>query len=44
MTTTPTPDIPNMLVVAGPMLALYIAGIAVAWIFGRKRVEAQDER
>lgn len=41
---TPTPDIPNMLVVAGPMLALYVAGIGVAWLFGRKRVEPEDGR
>jgi sec-independent protein translocase protein TatC len=34
---TPTTDIPTMMVFAMPMLLLYIVGILVAWIFGRKR-------
>jgi len=33
---TPTPDIPTMMVFALPMLALYLLGIVVAWIFRRK--------
>jgi sec-independent protein translocase protein TatC len=37
---TPTSDFGNMLIIAGPMLALYSAGIAVAWLFGRRRVAA----
>jgi sec-independent protein translocase protein TatC len=34
---TPTTDIANMLLIAGPMLLLYCLGIVVAWIFGRPR-------
>jgi sec-independent protein translocase protein TatC len=34
---TPTPDIPDMMVVAIPMLALYLFGVAVAFLFGKKR-------
>lgn len=34
---TPTTDFGNMLVIAGPMLALYSVGIGVAWLFGRRR-------
>ena len=35
---TPTTDFGNMLIIAGPMVALYCVGITVAWIFGRGRV------
>jgi sec-independent protein translocase protein TatC len=35
---TPTSDFGNMLIIAGPMLALYGAGIGVAWLFGRRRI------
>lgn len=38
---TPTTDFGNMLVIAGPMLVLYGVGIAVAWIFGKRR-EPED--
>ncbi len=34
---TPTSDIPNMLIFSTPMLLLYLVGILVSWIFGRKR-------
>jgi sec-independent protein translocase protein TatC len=34
---TPTTDPGNMLLLAGPMIVLYCAGIVVAWIFGRTR-------
>jgi sec-independent protein translocase protein TatC len=34
---TPTSDPGNMLVIAGPMVALYCLGMVVAWIFGRAR-------
>jgi|WetSurMetagenome_2_1015567.scaffolds.fasta_scaffold314000_1 sec-independent protein translocase protein TatC len=34
---TPTTDIPTMMVFAMPMLALYLIGVLVAWIFGKKR-------
>ena len=36
---TPTTDFANMLVIAGPMIALYVVGIGVAWVFGRRRIE-----
>jgi sec-independent protein translocase protein TatC len=34
---TPSGDIPNMMVIAIPMIALYMLGIIVAFIFGKKR-------
>jgi len=34
---TPTGDPGNMLVIAAPMVALYVVGIGVAWVFGRRR-------
>jgi sec-independent protein translocase protein TatC len=37
---TPTTDFANMLIVAGPMIALYAAGIVIAWVFGRERTAA----
>ena len=34
---SPTNDIPNMLLFAAPMIALYIVSIFIAWIFSRPR-------
>jgi sec-independent protein translocase protein TatC len=34
---TPTGDIPNMMVMAVPMIALYLLGVVVAYVFGKKR-------
>jgi sec-independent protein translocase protein TatC len=34
---SPTSDIPNMMLFATPMMALYLISIFVAWIFGRER-------
>jgi sec-independent protein translocase protein TatC len=34
---TPTTDIPNMMMMAGPMVALYLLGVVVAYLFGKKR-------
>ena len=34
---TPTPDIPTQCVFALPMVVLYLLGILVAWLFGKKR-------
>jgi sec-independent protein translocase protein TatC len=34
---TPTTDIPNMLIMAVPMIVLYLLGVVVAFVFGRKR-------
>ena len=39
---TPTPDIPTMMVFAMPMLVLYMIGVLVAWIFGKKRLKHED--
>jgi sec-independent protein translocase protein TatC len=36
---TQTGDLANMLVIAGPMVVLYVVGIGVAWLFGRRRLE-----
>jgi sec-independent protein translocase protein TatC len=33
---TPTPDIPTQCVFALPMIALYLLGVLVAWLFGKK--------
>ncbi|MGV8039134.1 MAG: twin-arginine translocase subunit TatC [Thermoanaerobaculaceae bacterium] len=33
---TPTPDIPTQCVFAFPMIGLYLVGILVAWLFGKK--------
>jgi sec-independent protein translocase protein TatC len=37
---TPTGDPGNMLIIAAPMVALYVVGIGVAWVFGRRREPA----
>jgi sec-independent protein translocase protein TatC len=37
---TPTGDPGNMLIIAAPMVALYVVGIGVAWLFGRRRQAA----
>jgi sec-independent protein translocase protein TatC len=34
---TPTTDIPNMMMMAGPMVLLYLLGVLVAYVFGKKR-------
>jgi len=34
---TPSSDIPNQLMIAAPMLVLYILSIGVAWLFGKKK-------
>ena len=34
---TPTPDIPTQCVFALPMIGLYLLGVLVAWIFGKKQ-------
>jgi len=36
---TPTTDIPNMMLMAGPMIALYMLGVVVAYLFGKKRTK-----
>jgi len=34
---SPTGDVPNMMLFASPMMALYVVSIFVAWIFGKRR-------
>ena len=34
---TPTTDIPNMMMMALPMMLLYLLGVVVAYVFGKKR-------
>jgi sec-independent protein translocase protein TatC len=34
---TPTTDIPNMMMMAIPMVGLYLLGVIVAYVFGKKR-------
>ena len=34
---SPTGDVPNLLLFATPMMALYVVSIFIAWLFGRKR-------
>lgn len=41
---TPTGDPANMLVIAAPMVALYVVGIGVAWLFGRRREPPAGEQ
>ena len=40
---TPTGDPGNMLIIAAPMVVLYVVGIGVAWIFGRRRQPSLSE-
>ncbi len=39
---SPTGDIPNMMLFAAPMIALYVVSIFIAWFFGKKR-QTTDE-
>lgn len=36
---TPTSDIPNMMIMAVPMILLYLLGVIVAFLFGKKRTK-----
>jgi len=40
---TPTTDIPNMLIMAVPMILLYLLGVGVAFVFGKKRRRETEE-
>jgi sec-independent protein translocase protein TatC len=35
---TPSSDVASQMIVAGPMVVLYILSIGIAWVFGKKRV------
>lgn len=39
---SPTADIPNLLVFAMPMIALYVISIGIAWFFHRKRLSEEE--
>lgn len=39
---SPTGDIPNLMLFATPMMALYLVSIFIAWIFGKKRTTDGD--
>lgn len=41
---TPTPDIFNQLLMAGPLLVLYALGVIVALIFGKKKEKPAEEK
>ncbi len=38
---TPTSDIPNMMIIMVPMMMLYMLGVVVAFVFGKKRKVAE---
>lgn len=40
---SPTSDILNMMLFAGPMIVLYIVSIGVAWMFGKPRTEEAED-
>ncbi len=40
---TPTPDVVNQTALALPMIGLYLLGVLVAWVFGKKR-QTEAER
>lgn len=40
---TPTPDIINQLLMAGPLVILYEVSIVAVWLFGRKRLAGFEE-
>jgi sec-independent protein translocase protein TatC len=40
---TPTADIVTQSLLAGPMLLLYLLGVGVAWIFGKRRRKEPEE-
>lgn len=40
---TPTPDAVTMLLVAGPMVALYLIGVLIALLFGRSKRQRDDD-
>ncbi len=40
---TPTTDIPNMMMMAVPMILLYMLGVVVAFVFGKKRTKEADD-
>jgi sec-independent protein translocase protein TatC len=39
---TPSSDVASQLIVAGPMVVLYVLSIGIAWAFGKKRTAPED--
>ena len=39
---TPSSDVVNQSIMAGPMIVLYMLSIVIAWVFGKKK-RATDE-
>ena len=39
---TPSSDVASQMIVAGPMVVLYILSIGIAWAFGKKRSTSED--
>jgi sec-independent protein translocase protein TatC len=39
---TPDGSVVNQVVMAAPMIALYIVSIGVAWLFGKKRTPDEE--
>jgi sec-independent protein translocase protein TatC len=40
---SPTGDIPNLMLFALPMFFLYVISIGIAWIFGKKRQQSEED-
>jgi sec-independent protein translocase protein TatC len=40
---TPTPDVVTQTLLAGPLIVLYLLGVAAAWLFARRRPAAEPE-
>jgi len=40
---TPTTDVANMTIMAGPIIVLYMLGIVIAYVFGKKRKKEEDD-
>ncbi len=40
---TPTPDIVNQLMMAGPLIILYEISVAAVWLFGKRQFKGFDE-
>ena len=39
---TPSSDVVNQTLMAGPMIALYLLSIIIAWVFGKTRRTSDD--
>ena len=40
---TPSADVVTQSARAGPMIGLYLLGVLIAWIFGKKKTRDQEE-